>query len=635
MAALLQQMAVVQAVPGALRRRRPRCAPTRARLAAPAAGRRDAAALQHRAARPRRAAAGARRIQRPGDGAAAHAGVRAGAARAGDAARRGRRRPAAAPSRAAAGAARDGGPRHAAMRAPSATAAPARVAAVTSRRRGSTMPPPKRPRGRAQRAASPAGQRRPPAEPARRWCRRRWANAGPSWSRAWSQRQASPRWCASWRCRPDCVRIDGARSAALAAARRARIAARRALREKLQAALADALGAAAAARARGRRAAVDTPARRDAAERGAASARPSSSDPRAIRWSGPDGAVQDRAHRARLDQTDLCNSTGGHQHHDERSTRRPDEAGPGDAGQPEAAQDELATIEVEGQSGAGLVKVAMTCKHDVKRVAIDPSLLADDKDMLEDLVAAAFNDGGAPRRGGEPGEDGQAHRRHAAAAGHEVAVLSVERVAEARLEGADRRPAPPARRRLKSAQRMAFHLLQHDRDGARQAGRCAAAGAVARCATASAATPSPKHAVCAICLDAARDARQLCVVETPADQAALERTGSYRGLYFVLMGRLSPLDGVGVHDIGVARAARARRRRRGRGGDPGHQLHRRRRGHGARAGRGAARRAACRSRGWRAACRSAASWSTSTWAPSPTRWSTGAERRRACALQRR
>ncbi|MFM2185855.1 MAG: YbaB/EbfC family nucleoid-associated protein [Burkholderiaceae bacterium] len=56
------------------------------------------------------------------------------------------------------------------------------------------------------------------------------------------------------------------------------------------------------------------------------------------------------------------------------------------------AQDELAQLEVEGQSGAGLVKVVMTCKHDVKRLTIDPSLLADDKDMLEDLVAAAFND---------------------------------------------------------------------------------------------------------------------------------------------------------------------------------------------------------------------------------------------------
>jgi len=55
-------------------------------------------------------------------------------------------------------------------------------------------------------------------------------------------------------------------------------------------------------------------------------------------------------------------------------------------------QDTLAGIEVEGQSGAGLVKVIMTCKHDVKRVTIDPSLLADDKDMLEDLVAAAVND---------------------------------------------------------------------------------------------------------------------------------------------------------------------------------------------------------------------------------------------------
>ena len=56
------------------------------------------------------------------------------------------------------------------------------------------------------------------------------------------------------------------------------------------------------------------------------------------------------------------------------------------------AQDELALMEVTGESGAGLVKVLMTCKHDVKRVTIAPSLLADDKDMLEDLVAAAFND---------------------------------------------------------------------------------------------------------------------------------------------------------------------------------------------------------------------------------------------------
>ena len=55
-------------------------------------------------------------------------------------------------------------------------------------------------------------------------------------------------------------------------------------------------------------------------------------------------------------------------------------------------QEQLATMEVEGQSGAGMVKVVMTCRHDMKRVTIDPGLLKDDKDMLEDLVAAAFND---------------------------------------------------------------------------------------------------------------------------------------------------------------------------------------------------------------------------------------------------
>jgi nucleoid-associated protein EbfC len=66
------------------------------------------------------------------------------------------------------------------------------------------------------------------------------------------------------------------------------------------------------------------------------------------------------------------------------------------------AQDELALMEVEGQSGSGLVKVQMSCKHEVKRVSIDPSLLADDKDMLEDLVAAAFND--AVRKAAEVSE---------------------------------------------------------------------------------------------------------------------------------------------------------------------------------------------------------------------------------------
>jgi recombination protein RecR len=103
---------------------------------------------------------------------------------------------------------------------------------------------------------------------------------------------------------------------------------------------------------------------------------------------------------------------------------------------------------------------------------------------------------------------------------------------------------------VKSAQRMAYHLLQHDRDGARAlaAALQAAASQVRHCERCHTFSESP---LCAVCSDPERDAALLCVVETPADQAALERSGSYRGLYFVLMGRLSPLDGIGVRDIGV------------------------------------------------------------------------------------
>ena len=103
---------------------------------------------------------------------------------------------------------------------------------------------------------------------------------------------------------------------------------------------------------------------------------------------------------------------------------------------------------------------------------------------------------------------------------------------------------------VKSAQRMAFHLLQHDREGAKRlaASLQAAMAAVRHCERCHTFT---EGAVCSICRDTSRDVRLLCVVETPADQAALERSGSYRGLYFVLMGRLSPLDGTSVRDIGL------------------------------------------------------------------------------------
>lgn len=102
----------------------------------------------------------------------------------------------------------------------------------------------------------------------------------------------------------------------------------------------------------------------------------------------------------------------------------------------------------------------------------------------------------------------------------------------------------------KSAARMAFHLLQHDRAGALQlaATLTQAVEQVRHCELCHTFT---EHALCSTCLDTRRDRSQLCVVETPADQAALERTGAYKGLYFVLMGKLSPLDGIGPRDIGL------------------------------------------------------------------------------------
>ena len=104
---------------------------------------------------------------------------------------------------------------------------------------------------------------------------------------------------------------------------------------------------------------------------------------------------------------------------------------------------------------------------------------------------------------------------------------------------------------VKSAQRMAFHLLQHDREGARRmaAALQAAVANVRHCELCHTFTEAN---LCDVCADESRDTRQLCVVETPADQAALERSGSYRGRYFVLMGRISPLDGIGAADIGAA-----------------------------------------------------------------------------------
>ena len=102
----------------------------------------------------------------------------------------------------------------------------------------------------------------------------------------------------------------------------------------------------------------------------------------------------------------------------------------------------------------------------------------------------------------------------------------------------------------KSAARMAFHLLQHDKPAALQIARALehAVGSIRHCAMCNTLT---ELEVCHVCSSEQRDRSKLCVVETPADQDAMERTRAYKGLYFVLMGKLSPLDGIGPRDIGL------------------------------------------------------------------------------------
>lgn len=102
----------------------------------------------------------------------------------------------------------------------------------------------------------------------------------------------------------------------------------------------------------------------------------------------------------------------------------------------------------------------------------------------------------------------------------------------------------------RSAMRMAYHLLQHDRGGGAQLA-AALQTALAQIRHCQRCRTFTEGELCPLCADPKRDARILCVAETPSDLAAIERSGGYRGLYFVLMGRLSPLDGVGPQSIGL------------------------------------------------------------------------------------
>jgi recombination protein RecR len=104
----------------------------------------------------------------------------------------------------------------------------------------------------------------------------------------------------------------------------------------------------------------------------------------------------------------------------------------------------------------------------------------------------------------------------------------------------------------RSAQRMAYFLLQHGRDGALDLAE-ALRGALERVHHCARCNDFTEDEQCALCCSSRRDASLLCVIETPADLAMVEQTLSYSGLYFVLMGRLSPLDGIGPREIGLDR----------------------------------------------------------------------------------
>ena len=106
----------------------------------------------------------------------------------------------------------------------------------------------------------------------------------------------------------------------------------------------------------------------------------------------------------------------------------------------------------------------------------------------------------------------------------------------------------------KSAQRMAYHLLEREREGGRRLS-AALAEAVERIGHCERCRDFSEDAVCPVCASPSRDVHQLCVVETPADRLAIEQATDYRGLYFVLQGRLSPLDGIGPKELGLERLA--------------------------------------------------------------------------------
>ena len=220
-------------------------------------------------------------------------------------------------------------------------------------------------------------------------------------------------------------------------------------------------------------------------------------------------------------------------------------------------QESLATIEVEGQSGAGMVKVQMTCKYEVKRVTIDPSLVGRRPRDARGPGRRRVQRRRAQGRGDHRRKDERHDGRPGPAAGLQAAVLNRSR---------EQRPHRPGRSsRLvealrvlpgvgpRSAQRMAYHLLQHDRAAPSELAQALGAALATRAALRQV-QQLQRGAECARCA-ARRGAMRRCCAwsrRRPTSPWSSRRC-SYSGMYFVLMGRLSPLDGVGPRDIGLDR----------------------------------------------------------------------------------
>ena len=218
--------------------------------------------------------------------------------------------------------------------------------------------------------------------------------------------------------------------------------------------------------------------------------------------------------------------------------------------QMEALQAEVGKKKVEATAGGGMVTVEANGKQEIVSIKIDREVInPDDAQMLEDLVLAACNEALRKSREMVQQRDGQADRRasRSPASGCRMRVAYYPEPVARLIEALQRLPGIGP----KTAQRLTFFLLKRPVDEVRELADVAHGSSRSASCTARRASTSPRRIPAASARDPARDARSLCVVEEPNDLLALERTGEFRGRYHVLLGALSPLDGIGPEDLKV------------------------------------------------------------------------------------